>query len=156
MLHVRRATESDSQDLWEWRNDPATRTASLHSDPVSWDDHAKWFGRAISDPQRAIYIGEVPTDLDSSVGMCRFDIGPEMTSAEVSINLNPDHRGKKLSTGLLLESIKRFHADFGGVTDLIALIKESNIPSKKLFLAVGFTRVSRTDGVGSYELSLSE
>lgn len=156
MLHVRRATDSDSEDLWEWRNDAASRSASLSSDPVSWDDHSRWFGRAVLDPQRAIYIGEVPTELDSSVGMCRFDISPDRTSAEVSINLNPDHRGKRLSTGLLLESIKQFRVDFGSVTELTALIKESNIPSKKLFIAAGFAPVSQTDGVGSYELSLAE
>lgn len=156
MLEIRRASESDSRDLWDWRNDPATRAASLASDVVNWDDHTMWFNRAITDPLRAIYIGQAQADFASSVGMCRFDVDPQLSTAEVSINLNPDHRGKKLSKHLLLESVRKFRDDFPSVTQVTALIKESNIPSKKLFLAAGFAPVSVTDEVGSYALVLAD
>src|SRR5690554_6632698 len=110
MLEVRMATEADSRDLWEWRNDAATRSASLASDPVSWEDHSEWFERALANPERVIYIGQAPDEGESSVGMCRFDIDPGSSSAEVSINLNPDHRGLRRSRPLLAAAIEQFRS----------------------------------------------
>lgn len=155
MVQVRKATGSDSRDLWEWRNDPATRAASLSSDAVAWEKHVEWFDKTLAHPQRAIYIGEAPSGETGNVGMCRFDIDPSAASAEVSINLNPAHRGKRLSKELLAASIDEFRSDFTTVTQVTALIRESNEPSKKLFASVGFSRVSETDGVGAYVLSLA-
>lgn len=155
MLEVRRASQADSRDLWHWRNDPATRSASLTSDEVAWKHHTEWFDRILTHPESVIYIGESPGVLETSVGMCRFDIVPAASSAEVSINLNPVHRGKRLSKELLATAIEKFHHDFTTVSQLTAFIRESNVASKKLFTSVGFSRVSQTDGVGAYVLSLA-
>lgn len=137
MLQVRRAAEADKRDLWSWRNDPATVSASISSVPVSWPAHEVWFEGILADSERALYVGELG-DTGDKVGMCRFDLDEKGTLAEVSINLNPVHRGKKLSPALLVAAIQAFRAEFGGLS-LTATIRADNVASIRLFSSAGFT-----------------
>jgi RimJ/RimL family protein N-acetyltransferase len=155
MLEVHRATDADRRELWEWRNDPTTRAASLTSEVVSWDDHNAWFDAIIVDPSRAIYVGEIVGE-SSKVGRCRFDIVSGLGTAVVSINLNPQFRGRGLSKELLRASIDRLGDDFPEVRTLTAQIRQSNSASLKLFESAGFGLTSMKSDIGSYEYRLGE
>ncbi len=43
MPNVRKANESDSRDIFDWRNDELTRQMSHTTDLVEWDGHSAWF-----------------------------------------------------------------------------------------------------------------
>jgi RimJ/RimL family protein N-acetyltransferase len=150
MLQVRRATETDKRDLLSWRNDPATVAASVSSVPVPWSEHAAWFEGILADRERALYVGEFDDNSDK-VGMCRFDLDEWGTSAEVSINLNPVHRGKKLSAALLMASIQAFRAEFGALS-LTATIRADNVASIRLFSSAGFTPKASEGEFRRYQL----
>lgn len=144
MIVIRPATADDSRDLFDWRNDEATRFASVSTDPVSWADHSAWLTRALGDPSRSIYIAElVDPGGSSAVGMCRFDMEEPAGPAEVSINLNPAHRGRGLAAGVLRAAIDRFCADRGAHVPLAATIRRANVASMRIFQRTGFVPVSQ-------------
>lgn len=160
-LSVRPATADDSRKLFEWRNDEQTRAVSLSTDEIAWPDHDRWFTASLSNPRRFIYIAEaVPGDNTDNgdnansatrpVGMVRFDIDDAGEYAEVSINLNPDARGKGYGTVTLVEGIRRFELDRPDLRGTTALIRDTNAPSVAIFAKAGFTAEGSADGVGHY------
>lgn len=138
-LVFRRALPSDSRDIWNWRNDPETREMSVNSDAVAWESHEAWYARALENPAMRIYVGELSGE--GKVGMCRFDLRKESGFADVSINLNPEMRGRKLSQPLLAGTIHDFLKE--EPLELRAVVKLRNEASNKLFLRCGFEEASR-------------
>lgn len=132
---ISRAVESDSRDIWEWRNDPITKANSKIVDSISWESHTSWYQNCLQNPDIFLYIG---VDSNSNkVGICRFDVFEN--HAEVSINLNPQFRNKKLSKKFLDSSITQFRKS-SNIT-LEATIKQSNIFSQQCFLKSGFRHI---------------
>ena len=60
-------------------------------EPIEFTSHAKWYQRALVDPDMFLFIGILES---KKIGVCRFDVKEENMSAEISINLNPIFRGK--------------------------------------------------------------
>lgn len=137
-MKLRRATEADAIDAWTWRNDPVTRAMSRHQEEVEQAAHVEWFRNAVTDPHRALLIGEVEGE---KVGMVRFDHGAE---TEVSINVNPAHRSRGYGYALLSEAMARV----GG--EVWAEIKDENLASQRLFERVGFEFHSERHGLRRY------
>lgn len=125
--------------MWEWRNDPLTRTMFKHTQPVPWESHVQWLSATLQDSKYVLYIGELPSG--EAVGSCRFDIGNE--KAHVSLNLNPSMRGKKLSVPLLSAAILAFYENHR--IPLLAEIKKQNIASRRCFTLCGFELISETE-----------
>lgn len=146
-MRVRLGETRDSDDLFVWRNDPQTRVMSLNSTEVAKSDHETWFHRKLVDENCKILIAEENGD---KIGVVRFDIAPELDQAEVSINLNPDYRGKKLSQILLEKGVKLFREQCD--VKIYATVRESNLASRKIFEANGFTLVSNDEGMLRYIL----
>ena len=134
-ITVLRATENDSKDIWEWRNDELTKQMSITTDSVSWETHSSWYEKSLVNPNRYLYLGVLNDN--EKIGMCRFDVEVNTNIAEVSINLNPQHRNKKLSSQLLSQAIAKFCEERN--TDLSATIKKTNVGSIKCFTKSGFT-----------------
>jgi len=105
-LTVSKATENDSADIWKWRNDTHTRQMSITTDEVSWEAHSNWYNNSLKN------------------------------TAEVSINLNPDFRNKKISPLLLKKAIDVFSKAQN--VDLTATIKKDNTASIKCFGSCNF------------------
>jgi UDP-2,4-diacetamido-2,4,6-trideoxy-beta-L-altropyranose hydrolase len=135
LLTVLRATENDSKDIWEWRNHELTKQMSKTTESVSWGAHSSWYEKSLVNPNRYLYLGFLNDN--EKIGICRFDVEVKTNTAEVSINLNPQHKGKKLSSQLLSQAIAKFCEERN--TYLAATIKKTNIKSIKCFTKNGFT-----------------
>ncbi|MEI6439781.1 MAG: GNAT family N-acetyltransferase [Alphaproteobacteria bacterium] len=146
-IRVRPATLSDSRDLWLWRNDLQTRAMSKSQDEVSWEVHERWFAKTLADPAKAVFIGEMQ---GQAIGMCRFDQNPDRAECEVSINLNPAHRGQGLSPSLLAASIARYRRTYQGT--FMAQIRHDNFASQHCFTRNGFILDSQAADLGRYRL----
>lgn len=150
----------DSQDVFSWRNDAATIQASLSAKPVMWEAHEKWYSKSLNTPLRLLLIVESSTQVKSKIGMVRFDLltmptvsqhldtqaAQPLTYAEVSINLNPQLRGKGYGALCLESAISFFTAtlknsSFESCTHILAQIKATNDASKKVFEKAGFAKV---------------
>lgn len=144
-ITILRATEHDSKDIWEWRKDELTIRMSITKESVDWENHQSWFEQSLVNPNRYLYIGFINNH--EKLGMCRFDVDGNTKLAEVAINLNPNHRSKKLSSQLLSKAIAKFCEERSA--DLVATIRKSNWGSLKCFTNNGFTLESE-DGEYQY------
>jgi RimJ/RimL family protein N-acetyltransferase len=150
-LTIRPATDLDSRDLFNWRNDSQTRAVSLSTDEVTWDDHERWFASSLANRARRIYICRAMLDgAEESIGMVRFDLDEAGASAEVSINLNPSARGRGFGSPALTAGIEAFLSDEPDVRQLTAQIRESNVASVAIFTKVGFVVTRSEGGVSHY------
>lgn len=151
---VREARIDDSRFLFEWRNDPDTQKASLSTTEILWGDHEVWFSAALENPLIVFYISEALHPEKSQLGMCRFNISSDSKIAEVSINLNPLHRGKGLARKILHECIEVFVIHFPEINTLTATVRDENIPSMKIFLAENFLLKQQIEGIAQLELNV--
>jgi L-amino acid N-acyltransferase YncA len=145
-LNIRSATENDSSDLLEWRNDPLTTQMSQNTHSVSQADHEAWFQKTLNTQSIELLICESESSLKEilKIGMVRFDETADNVY-KVSINLNPIHRGKGLAKKCLESSINDFNKKDKTNIRLVAEIKASNEASKKIFCDVGFKYVKNID-----------
>lgn len=133
-IHIRIVSLADSTCIWNWRNDATTRLYSFNSQFISWQTHRQWYAKALRDPDRIIYVGL--SDTGGKIGMCRFDLAPDHRVAEISINLNPAFRGRRLSSPMVAASIRQFRTVSNAA--LIATIKNDNLASLRCFARSGF------------------
>ena len=154
MIIIRPATAEDSSDLFTWRNDEQTRFASVSQSKIERADHDVWFTKSLTNGKRRIYIAELAGESNTalSVGMCRFDLEPDLAVAEVSINLNPGFRGRGLAGSVLRAAIERFRVEYSGVR-LEATIRLDNAASDRIFTSSGFSR-EFADAVFGYYISV--
>lgn len=131
-MHARLACESDSKDVFVWRNDFITRKSFFEKSYVEWETHLAWFNKKLSDPSSKMIIIEVDKE---KVGIVRYD--RDNSKFLVSINTNPNHRGKGYSSQMLLES-EYFLCKEKKPVHLNAEILNENLLSKKTFLKAGY------------------
>ncbi|KTD18975.1 GNAT family N-acetyltransferase [Legionella jordanis] len=137
-MKLRLAEPKDSLAILHWRNDPHSRAMSRDQKHIDEVSHNLWFEKLLQNPKRLLLIGEM---MDEAVGMVRFDQLINGTTWEVSIALAPQFRGQGLSKKLLEKSLNYFHSKYSEAV-ILAEIKQSNVPSRKLFESLGFQYVS--------------
>ena len=148
---VRLASDCDIEDLFKWRNDAVSRRMSFNSSLINWENHTKWFNQALSCDKRILIICE--DENVNKISFIKFDI--EERNAFISINTNPDERGKGLSKDCLINAINFFLNIGKKVQCLKAKIKEENIASQKTFAGLGFYKYKIEDNIGYYEKILN-
>jgi UDP-2,4-diacetamido-2,4,6-trideoxy-beta-L-altropyranose hydrolase len=139
-LHLRPATMSDSQLVWQWRNDPLSQRASRNTDPVPWDQHERWFANVIADDDSIILLGllrNVPA------GIVRFQRLADQ-EYEVSINLAAEVRGKGVGTLLLAASCDALEHQ-RSISKIVAEIRIWNEVSLRVFEACQFKHIHQDD-----------
>lgn len=143
---LRDATLADAQFLFDLRTDPDVAASSNRAAPPSLAEHIGWLTRALENPDVKIFIVEDLTLADDKrLGQCRLDLIDYGRSAEVSIALIRAARGQGIGTAALRMLTHR--ATGLGVSWLEAVIRESNIASRKAFLAAGFYVEEIKDGL---------
>ena len=147
---ISKASQNDSVAIWNWRNNEHTRLMSQTTGEVSWDSHNSWFTNSLQNVNCYLYIGKLANK--SKVATCRFDIDAINKTAEVSINLNPVFRGKKISVKFLKKAIKLFCKS--NKVDLKATIKKINAASIKCFIRCNFIFVSEDETYNYYRLQM--
>ena len=145
-MKITKASNNDSLDIFQWRNDPLTRQNSVNTDPVSLKDHNQWFNEVLNSRNTELLIGIKDS---IKVGVCRFSLNNLSNSVEVSINLNPLMRGKRISKKLLEDSINYYLKN--NKVMLTATIRIDNIPSIKIFEELNFIKTKSTDSFNYYE-----
>lgn len=137
---IRLATADDSERLFAWRNDPDTRRASHNTDVVPPERHAEWFEKSLQRSDRIMLIAMLH---EEPIGTVRFDKRPD-SYLEVSINIAPEARAKKLGAAclgaacdfVLTKKSAGFHAE----------IRPENAASIRIFQQCGFHETGRKGG----------
>ena len=132
-IEMRRARLEDSENIFQWRNHARIRAVSNHTGLIAWSEHQKWFSSTLSDSKKALLIGWIK---ESPVGVVRFDV--QNNEAEISIYLVPDGSFAGQGKNLLKSAERWFAANFPAVSQINANVLGDNIPSHKLFKALGY------------------
>ena len=145
---ISRVTRSDSELIWEWRNDIQTRLMSLQSDPITFNEHTIWLDKAIKSNNVHFYITKID---NCPLGISRFDLlNYKSNSYQININLSPFFRGKNLSKSHLKCSLEKLHEEIPGNKEIIANVKKENIKSNSLFGNSGFNIIKENKLIYTY------
>jgi RimJ/RimL family protein N-acetyltransferase len=146
-VRLRPVTESDADLLLRWANDPATRAASFHPDPIDRLSHVRWLAARLASPTTGFWIGD--DDGGRPIGQVRVE------GDEISISVAPTARGKGFGRALLQAAV-----DETGRTrsaeHLLARVRVDNPASLALFAGAGFVELSHglCEGVPCVKLEL--
>jgi UDP-2,4-diacetamido-2,4,6-trideoxy-beta-L-altropyranose hydrolase len=132
-LSLRLVRQEDCQSLFQWANDPLVRSASFHPEPISFEQHERWFATRLSDGASVIYIGEDARR--NPVGQVRYQLQGDR--ATLSINLDPAVRGQGWGAELLYFSVRALFRS-RGVRVIDAFVRPENKTSLRLFERAGF------------------
>lgn len=129
---VRRVRPDDLAITFQWLNDPELRRQSYNSEPVSLEDHTKWFNKKLKDTSTYIYIfvyNEIP------VAQVRFDVGDETI---ISYSIDKSYRGRGWGEAVIQHGIEIFRRDFTGPVKIVGYVKYENESSNRVFRNLGF------------------
>lgn len=147
MVVVRRAIRSDSEDIFNWRNDDLTRQMSHGDEYIDFETHDQWMTSSLSNENRLLLICE-DANTSQKAGVVRFDV--DNNQAIISINLAPEMRGKGLASQCLIGAIEYFKPAFATVSLIIATVKTQNQSSIRAFQKVGFMLEKTEENVHRY------
>ena len=146
-VQLRRASMTDAQTVWHWRQGlPQTAFRSGANTPLA--DHLNWFQKALAAADRRLFIA---TSDGTALGHLRLDLH-ENGAATVSILLTPDARGKGLGLRLLARLADLARRD--GLHHLVAEVHRSNAASHALFLAAGYAETGQANDYVQMSLQL--
>ncbi len=132
-IEVKKASASDSQKLFEWRNHPTIRSVSRNPEPIAWESHQLWLTTVLADNDRTLLIGYLKNE---PVGVVRFD--KEEDVAEISIYLVPESGFTGLGRSLLISAEKWLKENRTDIKRVRANVLGGNEPSKRLFLGAKY------------------
>ena len=142
---IRRATEQDCERVLAWNNDPRSRAMSVNREAIELEQHQTWYAATLASSDRRLYVGESAEGVP--LGLVRFDLDFATAHVRVSINLGPEARGRGFALPLLQQAIAALRAEVAlpqGI-ELVAVVRNENVPSKKCFLRARF-KPSGDDG----------
>ena len=133
-LELREAEENDAELLWKWVSEPAVRTASFSSIPISWEEHREWFTRKLRDRNCFIFIAM--DHQNAPVGQARFDLlSPD--EAEIDVSISSANRGAGFGSLLIDIGFEKLMS-ITSVLTVHAFIKPDNKASIMAFARANF------------------
>lgn len=136
-IYLRKVKVKDMKEVFDLSNQDYVRKHSINKDKIKWSDHVNWFNLILQDKNTVFYI--VTDKNESFLGQIRYKI--VQNSATVSISLSKKLKGKGLAKGILYKSIKKIFEEKRTLKDIIALVSEDNIASKKIFEGLNFKKL---------------
>ena len=149
---LRPATAADADLLLDWANDPKTRAASVHREPIERSTHLAWLAARLASDGCRIWIGTTPAG--APVGVVRFERDTDEL-ATASISVDAGQRGRGYGHALLEAGLAAARRELRP-SGFRAWIRAENAASIRLFEGLGFRRVESDapgpDGVLEYRL----
>lgn len=127
-IEMKNANEEDSPKLFEWRNHPTIRLVSRYTDPITWENHQKWFASVQASQNRTLLIGQIGK---VPVGVVRFD--KQQDHAEISIYLVPDANFSGQGRNLLQSAEQWLKVNQPEIKRIRASVLGANESSQRLF-----------------------
>lgn len=135
-LTIREGRLSDASVLFDWRNDERVRLVSRDSKTLSWDEHINWLQSSLANPKRKVYVAQIGA---APVGTVRYDQSDaDLNDWEISIALNPEHRGRGLGGALLAAADRLLRETLGFPILIRAVVRTENNASNRLFETSGY------------------
>jgi len=142
-VQIQLVKEEDCKLLWKWVNDPQTRNASFHSNPITWAQHCQWFTDKLNSSDCIMYLFSI--NQNNQFGQVRFDI--KNNTAAISLSIAKKFRGIGMSSEMIKQACVQF---FRGskIQTVHALVKEENMISINAFKKAGFVKTNQIEHLG--------
>ncbi len=134
-LQLRNATVDDERLLFDWANDPETRSRSIATQLIEPAQHHIWFSRRIDNPDCKILIAE--NAAASPVGYVRFE--KDGAHWLISYAIGKAYRGVGLGRPMLEAGIDDLRIKIPTVS-LKALVQYDNSASRRIFEKLNFEK----------------
>jgi spore coat polysaccharide biosynthesis protein SpsF len=138
--YLRNVELSDMEMLYEWANDPVTRSASFNMDHIPFDVHKKWFEEKINSKDLLFFIYH---NNKQNIGQVRLDIKDGI--AIINYSINPNFRGKGYGYKMLLSVENKIKNEYPIIKQFCAEVKEKNKISQNIFLKLQYTEIHEND-----------
>jgi pseudaminic acid synthase len=137
MINIRlvEKNEKDGKLIMKWRNDHVTRMNSFNQNEFSWENFSKIFYEKYFENQIPPLFAVYQNHKVGFIGSMNTNF---INTIEISINIDPNFRNKKLSSPIIQETLKYIKHNYKNIEHIIAEIKSFNIPSIKCFQKNGF------------------
>lgn len=142
---LERARPSDWARLYAWRNDQATRDASLTQEPVSLAEHLAWLKETLAKPTTRLYVVRHPI-MSVYLGTVRLD-ALKAGVVEISLTVAPEARGMGHAQAIVRAATSRVAGEFPTARRVKALVRETNYRSLRVFADSGYEVKDVKDGV---------
>lgn len=140
---IRPVRPADCSRVWRWRNDPVTCRMERSQDPVPWPVFDDWLCQMMADPWRCLLIAERE---ERPIAFSHIRMDRLNGTAEIGINIDPDFRGRRLATPLIM-AFSRFAWARLAFRLIEARVKSINIPSRRAFDRAGFAQDGEAGGI---------
>ncbi|PHR21841.1 MAG: hypothetical protein COA41_01670 [Sphingopyxis sp.] len=135
-LGVRDVTAEDAANLLEWRTDDRNWRHNFETTgKPGFDAHVAWLAEKLADPD---CIFRILTQGTVAVGVVRFDVNTEDSSAYLSIYLVPQWHGRKMGLPVYLAAERELRRSRSCVKKIVSRIHKANTASERLHRAAGF------------------
>ena len=139
-LHIRKATVSDSRNIFKLANEDLVRKNSFETKKFTLKHHLKWFKEKLKEDSYVFLVLEANGKF---AGQVRFNINVAKKEAKISFSLTEEMRGLRLSSFVLEQSIKKLKEIEKKIKTIKAYIKKGNIASSKSFERARFKRAPK-------------
>jgi UDP-2,4-diacetamido-2,4,6-trideoxy-beta-L-altropyranose hydrolase len=137
-VRLRPAGPGDCRQIWEWANEPATRSASFSSDPIPWEQHQRWFAGRLRDPGCVFLI--VQND-GEAIGQVRFEL--KQSAAVISVSLTERFHRHGLGARVIRMAVDELLRT-RPIELVHAYIRQENVASLRAFAKAGFAQPEAT------------
>jgi len=137
-MQIQLVKEEDCKLLWKWANDPQTRSASFHSNSITWEEHYQWFTDNLNSSDCIIYLASI--NQNNPFGQIRFDI--KKNKAVISLSIAKKFRGIGISSEMIKQACMKFFRE-SKIQTIQALVKEENMISINAFKKAGFVEIEQ-------------
>ena len=147
-IEMRRASEENAEILFAWRNSDVAREFSRSGDLLSFESHLSWLRHKLRETSPDLIF--VFYDNDLPMGMTRLDLisgGCYDISVIVDGKFSSKGNGKKLVIMTCDYAKRKLQASC-----VVAIIKETNNASIRLFSSLDFEFIQKDDRFVTYEL----
>ncbi len=135
VLTIRKAQLQDARFVYDLRFSPEVIEASLTSNKPAYDEHLNWFELKLNSPKHLFFVASMDNKL---IGFLRYDLVGK--SAEVSIAIQSEYRGKGLGNKLL-NAGEEWLLKNTEIMTVVAKVKESNPSSIHMFSKSSFQKI---------------
>ena len=144
---------ADALDVLTWRNEALARKMSGTIELISEANHLEWFEKVIENPKKIMLIA-FDEHVRGKIGMVRFDLNDELSKAEISININPNFRGKGYGPQCLVYAASYVAGACPTCGVIEAVVRAENHASIRAFSSAGYREVARKGGLIHFVLDV--
>lgn len=133
-IHLRTASSTDLELLFQWRNDPWIISLSESKRPVTMDQHRLWFEKTLTSSHRLLFIVTIAES--ENAGTVRFD--HNRGECEITVYLMKEFTGRGLGVDAVKAAIPKAFDKWPEASHISANIRPENSPSLRAFKKCGF------------------